>query len=76
MTDLSDYNKTRFSLDEGKNGARPTSLARPQKVAVGERGTMTQRPNLPVVLQHVIAAAEAASAAAFNPVRKPSAHVK
>jgi len=29
MTDLSDYNKTRFSLDEGKNGARPTSLARP-----------------------------------------------
>ena len=60
MTDLSNYNKTPFSLVKTKNAARANKPSRPLKNADVETGTMTQRPNLPALLEHVIAAAEAA----------------
>jgi ADP-ribosyl-[dinitrogen reductase] hydrolase len=60
MTDLSNYNKTPFSAVKTKNAARANKAARPQQVADVETGTMTQRLNLPRLLEQVIAAAEAA----------------
>ena len=73
MTDLSNYNKAPFSLVKTKNAARANKPARLLKIADVETGTMTQRPNLPGLLEHVIAAAEAAGRVLAVPQHAPQA---
>jgi ADP-ribosyl-[dinitrogen reductase] hydrolase len=63
MTDLSNYNKAPVSLVETKVASMANKSSRPLKIADEEAGTMIQRPNLPALLEHVIAAAEAAGRA-------------
>ena len=60
MTNLFNYNKTSFSSVKTKNAAGANKLSRGQQMTDVETGKMAQRPNLPDLLRHVIAAAEAA----------------